>query len=102
MFKTIYLSGNNSVQVFNNKTVYFQTLGHRVINAPSPHDPDNKRGIRDDIADLLKCDTIYMMAGWSTSQKSKLENYIAKQLGMLVIYEEIGNSSLLEQLQMSF
>lgn len=40
-----------------------------------------------DIPLLTICDAIFMMKGWRRSKGARLERYIAKKLGLLIIYE---------------
>lgn len=40
-----------------------------------------------DIPFITICDAIFMMKGWWRSKGARLERYIAKKLGILIIYE---------------
>lgn len=42
--------------------------------------------MRRDIAELVKCHTIYLLPGWENSKGAMLERHIAERLGMHVIY----------------
>ena len=44
--------------------------------------------MRDGIVQLMKCDSIMMLQGWSKSKGATLEKYIAEQLGMSIHYED--------------
>lgn len=43
--------------------------------------------MKTDIALLTCCDAICMLKGWRRSKGARLERYIAKKLGLLIIYE---------------
>lgn len=43
--------------------------------------------MRHDIKSLCDCDAIFMMKGWQRSKGARVENYMAKKLGLLVINE---------------
>lgn len=38
--------------------------------------------MRADIAELMKCDTVYLLPGWEKSRGAQIEVYLAKALGM--------------------
>lgn len=44
--------------------------------------------MRRDIAELVKCQTIYLLPGWEKSKGATLERHIAERLGMHIIYAE--------------
>lgn len=46
-----------------------------------------------DLIALLQCDAIYMLQGWQSSKGATLEHYLAKELGLKIIYQE-GNDEL--------
>jgi len=64
--------------------------GHTVISPaeinPGPDTPWADY-LRKDLAEMLKCDTIYLLAGWANSKGASLEKHVAKSLGMTVIFE---------------
>ena len=41
--------------------------------------------MRADIAQLVKCDAVYMLPGWKNSRGATLEHHIASTLGLQVI-----------------
>lgn len=43
--------------------------------------------IREDVKALVDCDAVYMLKGWRHSKGARLEHYIAKKLGLTIIYE---------------
>ena len=40
-----------------------------------------------DIPYVLKCDTIYLLAGWKASRGARLEHFLAKRYNKNIIYE---------------
>ena len=40
-----------------------------------------------DIADLLRCNAIYMLQGWEESKGARIEHYIATKKRMPIMYE---------------
>ena len=42
--------------------------------------------LRRDIVELMKCDTVVLLPGWSESKGAQLEHHIACELGMTIIY----------------
>ena len=93
----IYLSGKISGtdiektrQRFKKWQIYFEMQGNNVINPFEIHNGGVKNWneyMKKDIAELMKCDTIFMMIGWSKSKGALLEFHIANELGFKVIYE---------------
>jgi hypothetical protein len=45
--------------------------------------------MRTDITQMLTCDTIYLLRGWSKSKGASLELYIARALGFTVMEEPV-------------
>lgn len=43
---------------------------------------------RQDIKELIFCNSIYMLRGWWRSKGARLERHIAKVLGMKIIYQK--------------
>ena len=43
--------------------------------------------IRDDVAELITCDAIYMLLGWEKSVGARAEHAIAVWLGIRIMYE---------------
>jgi hypothetical protein len=91
----VYLSGKisgldidvvkQSFQEAENKMV---ELGHKVINPlklPCWHDKTWESYMRVCIANLTKCDAIYMLDGWQNSKGANLEYYIAYELKIKVL-----------------
>jgi hypothetical protein len=51
-------------------------------------DPTWEDYMEKDIAELLKCDFIYMINNWQDSKGARCEHALAIELGLFVIYEE--------------
>lgn len=43
--------------------------------------------LRNDIKQLVECDTIYLLKGWEASKGATLEFHIAERLGMKIYYQ---------------
>ncbi|MBQ0162231.1 MAG: DUF4406 domain-containing protein [Treponema sp.] len=43
--------------------------------------------MRRDIQNLMDCDAIYMLRGWRRSSGARIEHYIAKRLGLAIVYQ---------------
>lgn len=92
---TIYISGPVSDNAryreqFGAAERLLRMKGWKVVN-PVKHEKEGEEWeyyLKKDIKKLLKCDTIYMMKGWSKSKGARLERIIADNLGMRIIYEE--------------
>ena len=102
----IYISGKmtgvpNYREIFEKHENALKTLGNEVFNpvylsdyiiAKNHIDADkafdeNIRGLflKEDIAALLKCDKIYMIPGWETSEGAKLERLVAEKCGIEIV-----------------
>ena len=74
--------------LFHSEAARLRSLGHEVINpAEINADPAIEWSVcmRADIAQLVTCDGIAMLPGWSKSRGASLELYIAESLGMHVL-----------------
>ena len=74
--------------LFHSEAARLRSCGHEVINpAEINADPAAEWSacMRADIAQLVTCDGIAMLPGWSKSSGASLELYIAKALGMHVL-----------------
>ena len=45
--------------------------------------------MRKDLAELVKCEVIFMLSGWKESKGATLELHVAERLGMTVIFERV-------------
>jgi len=85
----VYISGPISGMPDGNRLEFalierhLVTQGHTVVN---PHrianDGSWNHAMRQDIKELMECDAICMLKGWSSSKGACLEYYLAKKLGM--------------------
>ena len=96
----IYLSGKMTGEpeynhpLFNRKAKELRALGFEVFN-PAENDggtTDKKRSfyLREDIRELLDCDTVMVLAGWRKSKGALLEVNIARELELQIITEDFN------------
>lgn len=52
------------------------------------HDKSWESYMADDIKELLKCNAIYLLRNWGDSRGARCEYAIAKELGMLIMFEK--------------
>lgn len=75
--------------LFHAVTAHYRALGWHVVN-PAEINADPAAGwltcMRQDIKQLVDCDTIVMLPGWSSSRGASLEYHIALHLGMHVVH----------------
>jgi hypothetical protein len=91
----IYIAGPMSglpelnFPTFHAAAAVLREQGFTVIN-PAEINPDVGADwaecMRADIAQLVTCDTIYLLPGWEKSRGAKLEHHIADALGMTVSF----------------
>jgi hypothetical protein len=100
--KVIYIAGayrnDNSMGVITNIYLATQaayklwTEGWAVIcphmNTAHFHDLPQELIIPGDLEILKRCDAIYLLKGWQSSQGATTEHNIAKELGLEIFYEE--------------
>lgn len=89
----LYLSGpmsgieeNNSPH-FNEIAKQLYEKGYEVINPADIEQPDKSWAacMRVDIPELMKADTLALLAGWHNSKGAKLEVILAVTLGMPIV-----------------
>lgn len=64
--------------------------GEEIVNPmrlPHDHDKTWKSYMVECIAELVKCDSIYMLKGWQKSKGARLELHIAKKLNYKIFYQ---------------
>lgn len=104
-----YLAGpmsgieNLNFPAFHREAAYLRGLGHEIVSPaevnvgadalvasgalpPEQHAEHWTACMRRDIVQLVACDGIFMMPGWERSKGASLEHYIARQLGLRVVY----------------
>lgn len=95
---TIYIAGPMSGLIDFNFPAFHSTAkrlradGHSVVNPAevvAETDQSWDYYMRKDIPELLKCDSIYLLRGWTGSKGARLEKIIAETLGMEVRYEAL-------------
>jgi len=70
-------------------TAFFGGVGERDKENPNG---DWQRWLKGDLEIISRCDAIYMLNNWEDSKGAKLELVKAKELGLLVIFEEEKNA----------
>lgn len=92
----IYIAGPMSnlpgfnYPAFNAKAQELRAKGHTVVN-PADHGVIDgmvwEDYLRFDIGNLVRCESIYMLPGWSNSKGARLEYHTAVQLGMPIYFD---------------
>lgn len=87
----VYLAGpmtgypNLNFPLFHSEAARLRAMGYEVVN-PAEINADPKADwagcMREDIRELVGCDGIALLPGWSKSRGASLELYIAEALGM--------------------
>jgi nucleoside 2-deoxyribosyltransferase len=75
---------------FHAAAATLRAYGYEVVSPaeiPAEADKPWDYYMRKDLAEMLKCDTIYLLRGWDKSKGACLEKHIAEALGMMVIFE---------------
>ena len=90
----LYLAGPMSgitdlnFPAFHAESARLRALGYEVVN-PAEINADPNAGwlacMRDDIAQLVRCDGVAMLPGWQKSRGASLEHHIGSALGLLVV-----------------
>lgn len=87
----IYLAGpmtgiqDHNFPVFHAEAKRLRALGYEVVNPAELVTDQTKPWVdcmRIDIPQLLKCDTVAVLPGWTASKGARLEHRIALELGM--------------------
>jgi hypothetical protein len=77
---------------FHAAAAILRAEGHYVVN-PAEINPDKTMSwadcMRRDIAELVTCDTIFLLPGWQASKGAQLEHHIAERLELTIIYPEV-------------
>ena len=94
---TIYISGKitgdpNYKEKFERVENTLEELNwvHKIINPAKLELPEGATWedyMKQDIPFITISDAIFMMKGWRRSKGARLEHYLAKKLGLLIIYE---------------
>lgn len=80
---------NLNYPAFASVAQVLRNAGHEVISPAelNPIEAEYIDAMRNDIRELIMCDAIYMMKGWSKSKGAMLEFQIAVVLGLTVMGE---------------
>lgn len=70
---------------------YLRTLGHIPLNPCKPEGWSYKDYMDMCLAELSKCDAIYMLWGWAESKGSRLEFDYAAAVGLKIFFEEASD-----------
>lgn len=92
--KRIYLSGpmtgivDFNFPAFNAEAKRLRGLGYAVVNPvdvnPDPDTPWHEC-MRNDLRELLTCDTLALLPGWTESKGAHLEMHVAHRVGMRIV-----------------
>lgn len=99
----IYISGKITGLPLEEAQALFQEAEDHLNESLKAHNPEvinpmkieHNHGqsweeyMREDIYALLGCDSIYMMKNWGESRGARLEYAIAKEVGIVILFEEI-------------
>ena len=100
MKKKIYIAGpmtglvDLNFPAFHVEAAWLRAMGHEVVNpAEINADPSAKWEdcMRSDIAQLVTCGRVHLLAGWEKSRGATLEHHIALSLGMEVTFSPGAN-----------
>jgi hypothetical protein len=93
MIYRFYLSGPMTGMPDANRAAFTEAAaslrrrGASVINPAEnglPEDAGWAEHLRTDIRDMMDCNAIHMLPGWSSSKGARLEHHIAQQLGFAI------------------
>lgn len=97
----IYIAGPMSgfpelnFPLFNATAQRLRSEGHFVVSPAEiniPHPGDWLSAMRADIKELVSCEAIYLLDGWSKSRGASLEYHIAFILGMIILFDGVLKS----------
>lgn len=94
----VYISGKitglpmeSVTEKFKWHSCFLEAKGYKPVNpievSPFKEEKTWHDYMADDIAELLKCDAIYMLKDWGQSKGARLEYLIARDLGLVVLFE---------------
>lgn len=91
----IYISGKitgveNYAELFQVAETRLLARGHQVVNPVKiehNHDLSWESYMREDIRQMLDCEAIYMLIGYTKSRGAKIEYSLAKTLNFKILYE---------------
>ena len=79
---------------FNKMAAYLRSQGHRVENPasnPAPPCGTWEAYMRMALAQMLTCDTVVMLPGWSKSRGAAIEYRLAIDLGLRILFpKDVG------------
>lgn len=95
--KRVYISGPITGMRDKNRKAFAKAAEvlRKTLNVDTvinPHDivlegsPTWEDYMKADLREMLTCDTVVMLDGWGESRRATLEEYVARQLGMRVIW----------------
>lgn len=95
---SVYIAGpmrgyeNLNFEAFFRKQEQLEALGLTVYNPAKDDDADPEKPLKyymgRDLAGLCDCDAVVVLPGWEKSDGASLEVYVARSLGMPVLYAE--------------
>ena len=90
----VYISGKISgmplktaKKKFSKSEEYLKKQGYFPVNPIGTGERTWKEYLIEDIALLFDCDAIYMQKDWGQSRGSRIEYEVAKELGLLIMFE---------------
>lgn len=94
--KKIYISGcitgnKNAFTEFDGAEHFLKAKGFEVINPMKLDHKENSTWedfMRADIAELMKCDAIYVLNGWEVSRGATIERDLCLKLNIPVFFEQ--------------
>jgi hypothetical protein len=87
------LSVPNYTHRFNKAKDEVAALGYQAVSPielPHQHSQSWQDYMKEDLAELLQCSAVYVLANWQTSRGARVEVYMAKLLGLKLIYQPVN------------